>query len=174
MMFGLVFFTACDSSETSETTIVQMSNAASALPTETAEELKDEDKKELTIYYSNGKADGLESETIYVDNITPDIIISNLANHNIVSIDTKVSSFEMEETEGDNRKRITVDMSKTFGEYLKTMGVNGEAVVIAALTDTFLEAYQADCLSLSVGGKTLRTENAVYEKDLTFIDLKPE
>ncbi|MFT3986017.1 MAG: hypothetical protein QM697_19135, partial [Lachnospiraceae bacterium] len=47
--------------------------------------------QELVIYYSNSKADGLETETVLVEEVTPDAIIGYLAGHNIVSIDTRVN-----------------------------------------------------------------------------------
>ena len=42
-----------------------------------------------------------------------------------------------------------LDLSEAFGAYASSMGTDGEYVVIAALTDTFLDAYQADSLRLN-------------------------
>ncbi len=122
--------------------------------------------QELVIYYSNSKADGLETETVLVEEVTPDAIIGYLAGHNIVSIDTRVNGFEAEEESG----LLQLDLSKAFGEYLKTMGSSGEAVIMAALTDTFLQAYEAESIRITVEGETIETGHAVYDEPLTFTE----
>lgn len=124
--------------------------------------------QELVIYYSNSKADGLESETVLVEDVTANVIIGYLAGHNIVSIDTNVNDFRVEA----ENSLIYLDLSKAFGEYLKTMGSSGEAVIMAALTDTFLQAYEAEALQITVEGKTIETGHAVYDEPLTFAEPK--
>lgn len=132
----------------------------------------EEQETELTIYYSNETADGLEAELVTVTELKPEIIIGYLAKHNIVAIDTKVNTFFIEE-DGD-RKVIRMDLSEAFGEYINTMGTSGEAVIMTALTNTFLEAYEADSMKLLVDGKVLETGHAVYEEELTHMELTSE
>ncbi|WMC92101.1 GerMN domain-containing protein [Kineothrix sp. MB12-C1] len=129
-----------------------------------------EEMEELTVYFSNKRADGLETEVISVEKITPEIIIDHLAIHNIVSIDTKVNEFE--ETAEEGRNLLKLDLSKAFGEYLKTMGTSGEIMIMAALTDTFLQAYEADALQLTVEGAVIETGHEIYEEPLTFTDME--
>ena len=63
---------------------------------------------------------------------------------------------------------MALDLSGAFGEYVKTMGESGEKVVMAALTNTFLENYGADGLVLTVEGEVLETRHASYGEELTF------
>ena len=60
-------------------------------------DIADTESEEIVLYYSNGTFDSLESETVEVAEKTPEAIISALARHNIVSLDTKVLSFSEEE-----------------------------------------------------------------------------
>lgn len=153
---------------------VKNEEAEEVLSAQAGEDLKENgaaEEKELIIYYSNRNADGLETETIPVADITPEVIISNLAKHNIVSIDTRVNECHVSKMEGQDKTVITLDMSKAFGEYIKTMGSSGETVIIAALTDTFLEAFQADSLRLSVEGAVLETGHGIYAEELTYWDI---
>ena len=129
-----------------------------------------EEMEELTVYFSNKRADGLETEVISVEKITPETIIDHLAIHNIVSIDTKVNEFK--ETAEEGRNLLKLDLSKAFGEYLKTMGTSGEIMIMAALTDTFLQAYEADALQLTVEGAVIETGHEIYEEPLTFTDME--
>lgn len=139
-----------------------------------AEEVRDQEEQtagmeELVVYYSNSKADGLEMETIFVETVTPEVMIDSLARHNIVSIDTKVNGFEAVEEDGKDVLRL--DLSKAFGEYLKTMGTSGETVIMSALTDTFLQAYGADALQITVDGEVLETGHQIYDEPLTFVEI---
>ena len=47
---------------------------------------------QAVIYYGDGGSVALKQETIEVESLTPDELISALARHNIVSLDTKVLS----------------------------------------------------------------------------------
>lgn len=120
----------------------------------------------LNIYYGNAKADGLKVESKEVEAVLPETIIGYLAGYNIVSIDTKVNSFDTDEEEG--KVILYLDLSKAFGEYIKTMGDSGEKVIMAALTNTFLEAYAADALVLTVEGEVLETVHSVYDRPLSY------
>lgn len=172
MLFTVIVFSACNSVGT-----VRKDESSVNLETKTATSVRTEEQlieqpteqvehKELLLYYSNSNADGLEMETIEVEAVTPDIIINNLTKHNIVSIDTKVNDFvEMEE---EGRRIINLDLNKAFEEYLKTMGTSGELVIMAALTNTFLEAYHADALCITAEGKPVESGHAVYKEQLIY------
>lgn len=182
MLLVLVVFAACDRRESANSGGMVPVMAAGemreflpeteAVEADAAESKKAEAemlvKEEIVIYYSNQKADGLETETVEVEKITPEAVINSLARHHIVSIDTKVNGFEIIEESG--RDILTLDLSKAFAGYLKTMGSSGETVVIAALTNTFLDAYQADAMVLTVNGNILETGHAVYDGELIFYD----
>ncbi len=122
--------------------------------------------EEVTIYYGNGASSELKTEVNEVEQITAENLISALAKHNIVSLDTKVNAFEEQEIVG--KKTIYLDLSKSFREYLKTMTKEGESIIVASVTDTFLEAYNADELVLLIEGDVLKTGHASYEEPLVF------
>lgn len=157
-LLAVFLFAACGdaANEPEEPAVLPETDAAAA----------EQEKTELLkVYYSNAKADGLEEETTEVEAIVPDVIIERLAVHNIVSIDTKVNSFETDEEEG--KTILYLDLSKAFSEYLRTMGSSGESMIMKALTRTFLEAYSADSIVLTVEGEALETAHAVYDQPLT-------
>lgn len=112
------------------------------------------------IYYGKGGTLELIEETVTLQEKTADELISALARHNIMSLDTKVLSFE-EKQEGDLTV-LYLDLSKAAGEYLRTMSNEAECIIIASLTNTFLENYQADMIYLMVEGKSLIVSNAEY------------
>lgn len=107
--------------------------------------------EEIVVYYGSGGSDELEQETVSVEAVTPEEIVSVLARHNILSLDTKVLAFEQREEEGG--LILYLDLSKSAEEYLQTMSGEAESVIAASLIDTFLDNYGADAIRLTVEGK---------------------
>lgn len=129
------------------------------------EEDADAKSEQAVIYYGKGDFTELLQETIQVDAIEPDELIDALARHNIVPLlDTKVLSFEIQEEDG--ARAIYLDLSKAFGEYLRTMSKEAECIIVASVTNTFLENYGADALYLTVEGEAVITMNAEYRDAL--------
>lgn len=124
----------------------------------------DTEQVELVLYYSNGTFDSLDSDIVEADEMTAETIISALSRHNIVSIDTKVLSFEEEEIVGGSI--LYLDLSGAIDEYLRTMTKEAESIIIASITDTFLENYGADFIYITVEGEPLTTPYAVYDEAL--------
>ena len=97
---------------------------------------------------------------------TPEAIIGALRTKNIVSVDTKVNDFSISE----DGKHITLDLSAGFRDYLKTMQEGSEAVIMAALPNSFLDAYDAQDLLVTINGECLETKNRTYKDKLVFVD----
>lgn len=116
--------------------------------------------EEAVVYYGNGGSVALQQETIEVEAVTPDELIGVLARHNIVSLDTKILSFEQEDAV------LHLDLSKAAGEYLRTMSKEAECIIVAAIVNTFLENYGADAIYIMVEGEALVTSNAEYTEAL--------
>jgi len=121
-------------------------------------------RTEVTIYYGNGASNMLNSEMTEMEQVTAENLVDALLKHNIVSLGTKVNSFEEEEADGV--KKLYLDLSKTFREYLKTMTQEGEKIIISSVAATFLEAYDAEEIVITVDGKVLETEHASYEEPI--------
>lgn len=120
--------------------------------------------EEAVIYYGDGGSVALKQETIEVSSVSPEELVNVLARHNIVSLDTKVLSFEQGEEGGD--VVLYLDLSKAAGEYLRTMSKEAECIIVAALVDTFLGNYNADEIYITVEGEVLTTSNTEYAKPL--------
>lgn len=182
VMLVLVVFAACDNSEETVAVTSDMTGmkAQAVVPEITGGQAEDvgvnyvyAEPVEMVIYYSNGRAEGLEKEILEVTEMTPEEIIHNLSRHHIVSIDTKVLGFTEREADAQGRRVLELDLSKAFGEYLRTMGADSEEVILTALTHTFLENYQADGLLLTVDGRRLETSHGVYEEELVCQESEP-
>lgn len=132
---------------------------------ETAEQEETEPKMEAVICYGRDWGSDLTREKIQVSEITPEVLLSALARHNIVPLfDTRALS--MEEKEQDGKKVLYLDLSEAFGEYVQTMSEEAECIIVASVVNTFLANYDVDAVYLTVEGKTLESTNAVYTESL--------
>ncbi|MDE7246596.1 MAG: GerMN domain-containing protein [Lachnospiraceae bacterium] len=128
---------------------------------ETQENENGTEEKGIVICYGKGMEGGLMEETITAEEITPEVLVSALARHNILPLlDMKVLS--MEEREEDGKKLLYLDLSGTFREYLQTMSREAECIIISSVANTFLANYDADAIYIMVEGETLITSNAEY------------
>lgn len=130
---------------------------------EEQEKRQEEGEKATVICYGKDAASGLIEETITAEEITPDVLLNALARHNIVPLlDTKALS--MEEREEDGKKLLYLDLSGSFREYLMTMSMEAECIIISSIVNTFLANYDADAVYITVEGETLSTSHAEYTK----------
>lgn len=114
------------------------------------------------IYYGNTNADGFEKKDVQLDALTPENLIAELAAVDVVSGDTQVNSFDRTD------QSLQLDLSGDFSTYVSGMGTDGEYLVIGSLVNTFLTAYGADEISVTVDGQDLETGHAVYDQPLGF------
>ncbi len=117
--------------------------------------------KEAMICYGKDMESGLMQETVTAEEITPDVLLGALAKHNIVPLlDTKALS--LVEGEEDGQKLLYLDLSGAFREYLMTMSMEAECIIVSSIANTFLENYEADAVYIKVEGETLVSSHAAY------------
>lgn len=125
------------------------------------------------IYYSSRDFSHLMMKEEYLTQKTPETILTSLAMHNIVTLDTNSNSFSVVVTE-EGKVRLVLDLNRKFSKYLQTMAEQSEMVIMASLTNTFLNNYDADELVLTVDGSTLKTSHNTYKEPLTWYSLSVE
>lgn len=123
-------------------------------------------KAEINVYYSNDNADAIISSTETMDELTPDNIVKKLAEHNVVSADTKVIA--LTEEENDGKKALKLDLSGEFKEYILMMGSTEEYMAIGSLVNTFLDAYDAESILITIDGQMFESAHQSYENYLMF------
>jgi len=164
LLAALLLCTAC---RMEEVPAVELDTAEETMAYESGE--TESEAVQVRIYYCPIGTGGLEVASEEMASLTPESILTHLSRHNIVSIDTKVEKFR--EEQGEKEKILHLDLTKDFGEYLNTMGMQSEEIIMAALTNTFLDAYEADGIVVTVEGKTLKTTNYEYADTLRFTEL---
>ena len=115
---------------------------------------------EVILYLGNENADGLVTETAKLDAVTPENIIAALAEKKVVSEDVSVLAFE------DAGETLTLDLSKEYQEYVCAYGTAGELIAVGGVVNTFLDAYDADTITILVEGQPWDTGHADYSDAL--------
>ena len=118
----------------------------------------------ITVYFANEAADGFDMQTIELDQLSPESILKLLSEKNMVSKDTVANSIEVVEEEDDTK--LLLDLSKTYENFLVEQGTGKEAVLVGSLVNTFLMAYEADRITITIDGQLLNTGNFDYNNPL--------
>lgn len=115
----------------------------------------------LTVYRGNADATGLISEEVTVPQITAEEIVAQLIAAGVLPEDAAANSL------AQHSSTLYLDMNGAFGAYLMGMGTAGEQITLGATVNTFLDAYGADELMLTVDGAAAETGHNVYDFALT-------
>ena len=78
--------------------------------------------------------------------------------------DTKVNSIK--ETKSSKGKTLEVDFSEKFQEALFNQGSSGEFIMMGSVVNTFLRAYEADNMTITVNGNILESGHCIYESSM--------
>lgn len=122
----------------------------------------EEDK--LWIYYGDENAENLLIDGIEKQKVTPELLISELSKRNVISKDTKINSIK--ETKNSNGKTLELDFSEKFQEDLFNQGSSGEFIMMGSVVNTFLRAYEADSMTITVNGNILESGHCIYESPM--------
>ena len=157
--------TGCGRTETGSELLTETKKAV--IPIEETVEPAVEETVEgiaLHIYCGDEQAENIVQDTIYVEEVTEQIVMEQLVK--ALNMDTsaglKSVSFGMQ---GGDRV-VILDVNQVFADYVNRMGTAGEYIVIGSLTNTFLDCYQCERMLLTVEGKVLETSHSVYEEYL--------
>lgn len=141
LMIGL---TACDTATTQETSSESLSTIT------------------VTYYHSDENAESLLKETANISELTAEALVELLIEKNVLSEGIAVNSC----TTKDNI--IYLDLNENFQTSIQSTGTAGELLTINGLTNTFLDAFDAKGLKLSVEGNVLETGHNIYDFTLTY------
>ena len=126
----------------------------------------------LTVFSPNENADGFVKTDIAVPAITDAVIIQQLVNVGVLAEDTSVSTV-MEVSTDTGKATLEADFNDALRQSLLPMGTAGEYVLMGSVVNTFLTAYQADAITITVEGEVLETGHSVYDQPLTFYPENP-
>ncbi len=121
----------------------------------------------IRIYHSDDMAEHICVNTAMTEEITPEILVMNLISYGMLPDTAAVESFTEETETAKNGsvtdKRLCLELSEDFGPWLSSMGTSGELMVMGSLVNTFLDAYDASAIKVTVDGRALETGHQIYD-----------
>lgn len=73
-------------------------------------------------------------------------------------------------SEAPDQTTLNVDFSASFRDHILSMVTAGEYGIIGSVMNTFLTAYNAQSMVITVNGEVLETGHAVYDTALTYFE----
>ena len=121
-----------------------------------------ETKKDVTIsvFYSNDDATAFTADMVKIKELTPKNVLNALADKGVIDKDIKINKFEVSEIDG--MQSINIDFDQKFKEYIMSCGSTQEYYVVGGICNTFIKAYRADRIKITVDGNCLETGHNDY------------
>lgn len=155
--------TPTEEPEITETPVAEVT--ATVEPKENEAEPKEEG---ITIYYGDENAEHILSTQIPKQKVTPELLVAELAKRDILTSDVTVKSFK--ETKKGDVKTLAVDFGEKFREILFSQGSSGEYIMMGSVVDTFLKAYDAESMTITVEGDVLESGHCIYDAEMSFYE----
>lgn len=116
------------------------------------------------LYYGDENAENIVQKTVYVDKVTEDSVMEQLAQ--ALKLDSNIQLKKISFGMHGGDKVVMLDFNQAFADYMKKLSQSGETVVMGSITNTFLDCYQSELLLVTVEGKVLDTGREAYEEYL--------
>lgn len=113
-------------------------------------------------YHGDENAEKLVQAEGKIPGLSPQNLIDLLARKKVIPEGIVVWEFSQEDG------ILSLDLSHEFGDAAAQMGTSGEYIILGSLTNTFLTAYGADGLNLTIEGNPLETGHNIYDFTLKF------
>ncbi len=104
------------------------------------------EKVNISIFYPNDNADGLNEKTVTINHLTAYSIINSLADNKVVPSGTTALNFEIKNNIG------YLDVSSSI--YNSHSGSSGETLMLDSIRETFIKAFNLQKIKLTVNGST--------------------
>ena len=159
-----LLLTACaqtDAAPTAASTEPPVTGAPTLTPTDVPTEAA---MQSFTLYCGDENAEHFLSEEVRVVQISEAVVMEHLIASGVLPEGAAANSLTTDGTQ------LHLDLHDAFRKYLLTMGTAGEHILIGSVVNTFLSAYKAECVMLTVDGEILESGHVVYDFPIEFIN----
>lgn len=115
--------------------------------------------KKMKIYYVDANTAEIVSKEIEDENVTSELIWSQLKEEGILSKESELNNFNVNEAE----KKLDMDVNSGFGNYIRSMGTTGQDQIITCVTRSYLETYESVGIRITEDGKVLDTGHTMLD-----------
>lgn len=117
----------------------------------------------FTVYTPNENYDGFIATEVEGEALAlPD----ELVKAGVLTEDVQINYIKWE---SDNTT-VTVDLSSAFRDLLNSQGSTGEHMLMGCVVNTFLSAYEAEQIYITVDGEILESGHVIYDFPMEFFE----
>lgn len=120
----------------------------------------------VRVYYGDQNGEFIINKEAKVSSVTPQNLTALLIEQGILQEGTQALSLDVQNQDG--KKMLQVDFNEAFRETLMNLGTSGERIFLGSVINTFLEAYRAEGILITVEGATLESGHNVYDRYQNF------
>lgn len=170
LLLCCLLLTACGSKKdqadtnTGATTKATVSVEENTIPTEESAETTEAAASILKVYSPDDALESFVVTEVTVETIDEQAIVRQLIAANVLTEDTEANVLELDGT------HVTVDFNTAFRDLILSQGSTGEWAVMGSVVNTFLTAYNADTMTITVNGEVLESGHVIYDEPLTFFE----
>ena len=117
-------------------------------------------KVQVNLYTGNSNADGFNVKVVKTK-LTAKKIIKALQKEGAVANGVKVRAFI------DNDTHLILNLSQAFADDVASAGTSGEYIKVGSVVNTFLDAFDADTILITVEGQSWESGHAIYDEPLS-------
>ena len=139
-----------------QTDTIESTEAQTDVPTDPTEELVT-----FTVYTPDENLIGFIATEVIAsrESALDALIAAGVLNENIA-----VNSV------GLDGKLLKMDLNSAFADLIKQQGTSGERMVMGSLVNTYLSAYQAETVLITVDGQILESGHVIYDFPIGFFE----
>lgn len=117
-----------------------------------------------TVYMPNENADGFDWVLVETTQITADGVLAALQSKGVLPETVIINAFGSEGTQ------LNIDFNQAFADMVCSMGTSGELMIIGSVVNTYLNAFQAESVYLTINGEILESGHVIYDFPITFTE----
>lgn len=138
---------------------------------EQRQEETDESGTRVTLYRGNDTVEMMVTDEVLLPELTAENLADALIGAGVLEEGVKVNSMEVSEQGG--MTYLDLDFNETFLTKLNRMGTSGEYFYMGGVVNTFLKAFDAYAVKITVDGKPAESGHNVYSEYLRFFRPNP-
>ncbi len=120
----------------------------------------------LTVYAPDDMAESFVTTEVEIAALNEETVVEQLIEAGVLPEGTEINSF----AQSADKTQLTADFNSAFRDHLNSMGTAGEYVILGSVVNTFLTAYDADSILITVDQESLETGHNIYDQPLNFYE----
>ena len=116
------------------------------------------------MYCGDENAENFLTREVQVPEISETVVVEHLISAGVLPDGTAVNELTVDGTQ------LSIDLNDAFLNHLYTMGTSGERILVGSVVNTFLSAYGAETVFLTVNGEIIESGHVIYDFPLEFFN----